>query len=217
MTTHYHDILDPNRLHIFQHLRELSGSWVLAGGTGLAMQIGHRKSYDFDLFSKDPISESAYRSMSTVFNEQPTKLVDSHDQLTVSLSSGVEITCLYYWYTPLFPLIQTESVPLFDFRDIAADKARTLRRRNMWRDYVDIYTLLAQKRITLEELLDVSQRKFGNEFSKKLFLEQLCYTKDIHDQAIEWILQPTDTSSITEFFNQEVTRYLHTTILPKEA
>lgn len=213
MTTPYPDILDPNRLQIFTNLRQLSGSWVLAGGTGLALQIGHRKSYDFDLFSKDPISDSVYKTISTVFHEQPIKLVDSHDQLSVALSSGVEITCLYYWYSPLFPLISTESIPLFDYRDIAADKARTLGRRNVWRDYVDIYTLLAQKKITLEELLTCAQNKFGNEFSKKLFLEQLCYTKDIHDQAIEWIAPPVDRQTITEFLTQEVTQYLNISVL----
>jgi hypothetical protein len=31
------------------------GSFYLAGGTSLALQLGHRQSIDFDFFTKDPM------------------------------------------------------------------------------------------------------------------------------------------------------------------
>jgi len=33
--------------------------FYLAGGTGLALQLGHRRSVDLDFFSKEPVNENA--------------------------------------------------------------------------------------------------------------------------------------------------------------
>lgn len=48
---HYH-ILDGERRNILPLLGELKGQFYLAGGTGLALQIGHRDSIDFDFFTE---------------------------------------------------------------------------------------------------------------------------------------------------------------------
>ena len=76
MTKLYLDILDDRRKRLFSMLKSFEGEWVLAGGTALALQIGHRKSIDFDLFSPKPISRTLYHSVCDVFGEQPVKLVD---------------------------------------------------------------------------------------------------------------------------------------------
>ena len=51
MTKLYLDILDEPRQQVFARLTLFTPQWTLGGGTALALQIGHRKSYDFDLFS----------------------------------------------------------------------------------------------------------------------------------------------------------------------
>lgn len=203
MTKLFLDILDENRKSVFSRLQSFRDRWVLAGGTALSLQIGHRQSYDFDLFSLDPIPRTLYRRVCEVFEETPTKLVDSNDQLTVALASGVNLTLLYYWYPAQFPTLTTNTLPLFDMRDIAADKAATLGRRNVWRDYVDLYALVKNHHTTLEEIIDVATKKFGNEFSPKLFLEQVAYTKDIRDTSVTWIWPAVTTEEIRTFLEQE--------------
>jgi len=44
------DQLDKERRQVFKKLKVFSSSFVLAGGTAIMLQIGHRLSYDFDLF-----------------------------------------------------------------------------------------------------------------------------------------------------------------------
>ena len=46
--------------------------------------------------------------------------------------------------------VKTSSLPLFDKRDIAADKAYTVGRRPAWRDYVDFFSCLKAAMFLLE-------------------------------------------------------------------
>jgi len=50
MKIHY-TVLDARRTKLLPALRSLKGAFYLAGGTGLALQLGHRISVDFDFFT----------------------------------------------------------------------------------------------------------------------------------------------------------------------
>lgn len=204
MTKLYLDILDKQRQIVFERLEKFREKAILGGGTALALQLHHRKSYDFDLFFSKPIGNSLYRNIQELFSESPIKHLDSSDQLTVQLSSGVQITCLYYWYPPLYEAIQTTSISIFDKRDIATDKAFTLGRRNIWRDYVDIYYLLVNNHITIDQMISDAQKRFGNEFSSSLFLQQICYFNDITDKTIDMIDPLYSEKTIMEYLIQQV-------------
>lgn len=45
---------------IFKKLSIFKKEGILAGRTGLMLQIGHRYSYDFDVFFQRPLQESDY-------------------------------------------------------------------------------------------------------------------------------------------------------------
>ena len=51
----FHNVLDSQRAEVFNKLGDGFENWYLAGGTALALQIGHRISFDFDLFSQHKI------------------------------------------------------------------------------------------------------------------------------------------------------------------
>ena len=89
-------------------------------------------------------------------------------------------------------------------RDIATDKAFTVGRRNVWRDYVDFYFLLSQSGITIQSIITDAQKRFGNEFAPKLFLEQLVYTDDIVDTTIEFVGNPVSKDTIKTFLKNTV-------------
>ena len=44
------ELFDTNRQNVFVQLSEFKTFGYLAGGTALALQINHRKSFDFDIF-----------------------------------------------------------------------------------------------------------------------------------------------------------------------
>lgn len=49
-------ILDQKRLELLPKFQFLKGDFYLAGGTALALQIGHRVSIDFDFFTHNDLT-----------------------------------------------------------------------------------------------------------------------------------------------------------------
>lgn len=202
----YLDLLDPKRRETFFKLKCLASKGTLAGGTALGLQLKHRLSFDFDIFYDKHIIRKEFKKVAQVVGVQE-KRFDQPNQITFLTWMGIQVTLVYYEFSPLYPKIKTSSLPLFDFRDIAADKAYTLGRRPIWRDYVDIFFLLKGGFVTLESLIKDAQKKFGVEFACKLFLEQLTYYRDIQDFKIEFVEREYSPKEIQEFLKKEVLRY----------
>src|ERR1700675_1718197 len=79
--------------------------FYLAGGTALALQIGHRISVDFDLFTDDDIDRALLQRARHVFSGADiSPLVNNADELTL-LVNGVKVTFLRYPFPPLEPLV----------------------------------------------------------------------------------------------------------------
>ncbi|MEA3292883.1 MAG: nucleotidyl transferase AbiEii/AbiGii toxin family protein [Patescibacteria group bacterium] len=53
----YLEVIELKKKKVFQKLNNFS-EFYLVGGTGLALQIGHRISVDFDLFSQKDIPKN---------------------------------------------------------------------------------------------------------------------------------------------------------------
>jgi hypothetical protein len=210
MSDLYTEILDEPRLKIWKKLSTLPISGVLGGGTAIALQLGHRVSYDFDIFLDSPVPKSLLQKIKGIFSDFNIQLqIDSSDELSI-LISGVKLTFLYYPFPPLFPKIPTDSIPLFDLRDSAADKAYTIGRRGAWRDYFDLYSLCTEAKLSLEEIIKDAENKFGTLFNAKLLLEQLTYTDDITDFSIEPAQEsPAKPEEIFSFFQKEVAKIIN--------
>ena len=63
----HREVLTKRASELFTSLSRVSG-FYLAGGTALALQIGHRVSVDFDLFSDTDIKRSLLPALSGVFS-----------------------------------------------------------------------------------------------------------------------------------------------------
>lgn len=206
----YLDILDPEQKKIFEKLRAFGKNGVLGGGTAISLQIKHRRSFDFDIFLPEPIPKTLFKKTQEVFGSNLEKLIDSTDQLTFITNGKTAVTFLYYYFSPLHPLVETEVINLFDLRDLATDKAATIGRRGIWRDYVDLFFLLKKDYIDLSKIIEEASWRFGANFSPKLFLEQLCYFGDIRDFTTQFIKEKYTPSEIKLFFENLVSGYLKT-------
>ena len=207
MTVIYPEILDAERRKVFLKLKPLiKQGAVLAGGTALSLQIKHRYSFDFDIFFEKDVVRSAFKALGRLVDIKE-KRVDQTRFITILIQNNIQITLFRYEFPPLYPQIKTESIPLFHFKDIAADKAYVLGRRPAWRDYVDLFFLLKDKHVRLEGLIKDSERKFKPEFSRKLFLEQLTYYDDVREFKVEFVGKKYSPEKIQEFLKKNVLRY----------
>lgn len=181
------EILNARQKEILPLIKAFNRDFYLAGGTALALQIGHRESIDFDLFSPKEFFNLKPRNRIARAGFKIEKvLIDEQDQFTVVVDE-VKITFLFYPFeigaTDMGDDLKAPSI-----LTLAAMKAYTVSRRAKWKDYVDLYWVM-KKYFSLKEIINEAERIFGNEFNEKIFRESLTYFEDI-DYSEEVISAP---------------------------
>ena len=122
---------DPVRAHGF----------VLAGGTALALQLGHRISEDLDFFSAAPFSTDAlYRELEGR-RLSPSVLQEAEGTLTVN-AAGVKVSFFHHPYPFVGKLLHFGGSPLASTTDIASMKAIAVSQRGARRDFIDLFFIL---------------------------------------------------------------------------
>ena len=105
----------------------------------------------------------------------------------------------------MFALINIEGIQALSAKEIGATKAYTIGRRGSFKDYVDIFFILKEKLSSLNEIIDIADRKYKNEFNGRLFLEQLTYAEDVKDTSIILLRNKNLTKDlIFNFFAEEI-------------
>ena len=181
------EILDSKQLEIFLKLRAFdSDGFYLVGGTALALQLGHRKSIDLDLFNREDLNiEAIKRKLNKNQIRVDSVLVDSLEGFTF-ISEGVKVTFLTYLYNIKPSIIDNKFIKILDPLNIASMKVYAIGRRSKWKDYIDLMYLI--KGFGFSEIEDHSRKVFGNLFNSKLFREQLVYFKDIdYSEAVNFM------------------------------
>ncbi|MCH7730370.1 nucleotidyl transferase AbiEii/AbiGii toxin family protein [Patescibacteria group bacterium] len=204
------EIFDKERLEVFRKLKTFRKLGVLAGGTAIALQIKHRKSFDFDVFIKTRISDYLRQKARKTLGYTSQIIKDQTNQLDIITPETIKVTFVKHPYPPLHSLVNTESIKLFGLHDLASNKAYTIGRRGTWRDYVDLFFLLKEKYTPLDSIIKEATRRFGGEFNQRLFLEQLVYTKDIVDFGIDFLREEYEPNEIVRYFIKITKEYKKT-------
>jgi len=207
------ELLDKKRQEVFHKLSYFKKDGYLAGGTALALQINHRRSVDFDIFIDKPISKNFKLKVKKIFGAV-NFYINSSDQISFNIKEGIGVTFIWYYYPKISSLVTTNSISLASVFDIAADKAETLGRRAVWRDYVDLFFLLKWRILSLEQIIKLAKKKFRGDFVEIQFLEQLPYFADLQKTPVEFIKEKYSDDEIKAFLEKEVEVYIRK-ILPK--
>ncbi len=203
------EILDPERQKVFKQLAAFADHGYLAGDTALAMQLAHRVSVDFDVFVYKPISTQLRSAIAKHVSIQQVHL-NTTDQYTFTTRENIEITFLWFDYQLIRPLIPTSSLSLSSIADIAANKANTLGYRAVWRDYVDLFWLMKEERVAIDDIVTWAKQKHPTEFVEAQFLEQLVYFNDLTIAPIQFLKKSYITEEIQSFLGTTVDEYLLT-------
>lgn len=199
------ETLAPNNQKIFSQLKNFP-NFYLAGGTALALQIGHRRSNDFDLFSPKIIPANLLKKVTRIFFPWKLEvLVNNPNELTI-LVGGIKITFLHYPFPLLTKLVVIKGVKSLSIKEIAVTKAYTIGRRGSFKDYIDLYFILSEKGCLLMEIIRSAEKKYDHNFNARLFLEQLLYLEDLRDVEIVFLKQKVGKAQIKAFFQQEISK-----------
>lgn len=170
--------------------------YYLAGGTAIALQIGHRKSIDFDFFAHREVDINHVMRILSNFKISNT-LVSTIDQFTC-IADDVKVTFLNYPFDLNLSVNLGEKLRMPDLIDLAASKAYTLGRRPKWKDYVDLYFLI--NKFGIKPVISRAEEIYKGLFNDKLFREQLVYFKDVDfSEDVEYIGESVGQDTIKNF------------------
>lgn len=193
----YPEILNAKQKKILVGLTFLKGfRFYLAGGTALALQLGHRTSLDFDFYSPEKFDN---QQVCQVFKKQFLNIFLAKEQLENTWQAkvmGINISVFYYPYKLISPLIDFTPVKLASYEDIAAMKIVAIIQRAKQRDFFDLYYLI--KKIGLTKIIMATYKKYpwyeeNNQiiFKALTFFEEADQDEDINkiavfDKALNW-------------------------------
>lgn len=157
--------------------------FYLAGGTALALQLGHRDSVDFDFFRSDSFETSnMFDLLQTAFaGNEVVKVQDERDTITVMVEEVVKLSFMTYPYPLLRPLVDAGPFQMADIIDIGCMKLSAITGRAAMKDYVDMYFILQQ--VPLSELLEHCEMKLPR-LDRALILKSLVFFGDIEEEPI---------------------------------
>lgn len=198
------EVLDDKRKQLLPLLSQLKEEFYLAGGTALALQLGHRKSVDFDFFKNGSFQTSElFSRLQKIFSMHSIKKTQEEDDtLTIFINDEVKISFFSYPYDHLTPLIDMETMRLSSVTDIGCMKLSTIISRSELKDYVDLYYIL--QGLSLEKLLFSTQQKFP-QIDRNLMLKSLVYFNDIDIAPLDFLPnKEVPLEEIKLFLEQEV-------------
>jgi len=183
----YKQAIDEHTERVFRTLALLDEAkkFYLAGGTALALQLGHRLSVDLDCFSQEDFSNNAIKRRLALAGNFS---VSGEEEGTIhGVLDEVKVSFLYYPYKLLFPLLSHEGLALADARDIVAMKLDAVSSRGTKKDFFDMYALL--QIYSLEELLSFFEKKYTNiQYNRLHILKSLVYFQDAQEDPDPMLL-----------------------------
>jgi len=148
------DILPESQRRLWPELDAVPSEFVLYGGTGLALQLGHRTSEDFDFFSSSGFDPDGLRSRLLFFRDLDPADTEvwvhrKRDNLEAFVDRGGIVKVAFFGGLDTLNRVEdprraVESrVQVASLVDLAGMKMRVIQVRGSWKDYVDIHALVS--------------------------------------------------------------------------
>jgi hypothetical protein len=132
----YKEVLYKKQLENINLLKIFSSKFYLAWWTAIALQLWHRKSIDFDLFSSEIINNSKILNiLRNKWYKINRILIDNKWEELTLIIWWIKVTFLYYPFN-ISLSEEFEWIKLPDLNQLWAMKFYTLWRRSKWKDYV---------------------------------------------------------------------------------
>ena len=193
------EILTEKQKKLLPLIKSFSKEYYLVGGTALALQIGHRRSIDFDLFSDKNIKRRTIKAIIEENNYLYKDIIfEAFDQMHLIIDS-VKLTFFSFPHRIDANINFEGVINMPSLLDLAAMKSYALGGRAKWKDYVDLYFIL-KNYYNLQEISVRAKEIFQDFFNQKLFREQLSYFDDVdYSEDIEYVKMAVRDDEIKNF------------------
>lgn len=178
--------------------------WYLAGGTALALQVGHRKSVDLDFFTTKPKFNS--KSVLDKFLNNSNWQTSFVEESTIyGELFGAKISFIAYpFFIPKQKFIRYGSIKILQPLDIAVMKIIAISQRGRKRDFFDLYWC-AKNIEPLEKLIKRLKTQYplvAHDYHH--ILKSLCYFNDAESDPSPEISFKAEWKEVKKFFREDV-------------
>ena len=191
----HYETVDEGTLGLLKQLQSLSilSEMRLVGGTSLALQIGHRKSIDIDLFGNLSAEyENLIDELKTIGEVVPLKNSKNIHSLLIN---NIKVDIVNYEYEWLTNKITTENIQLATIEDIAAMKLNAIIGRGSKKDFIDLFFIL--KNYSLATIMEFYTKKY-NDGSAFLVLKSLTYFEDADMEEMPFMFNDIDWQAVKD-------------------
>ena len=174
------ETIDAATLELLKRLMgdERLQSFVLVGGTSLALQMGHRISVDLDMFTEKEFEADELREyLERNYHLQTDYLAFATVKGEID---GVQVDCIAHAYPWLKPFVLEEGIRLASLEDICAMKLNAIAGNGTRiKDFVDVAHLSSV--FSLQQMLDFYEEKYNA--NPLMPLKGIVYFADINKNA----------------------------------
>ena len=198
--------IEPGTLQLLKQLQNLSilKESRLVGGTALALQLGHRKSVDLDLFGTiDAISEELRVGLSDAHS---LTVVKESKNINIYLIDGIKVDIVNYKYDWIDKPKKEENITLAGIKDIAAMKIAAVVGRGTKKDFIDLFFLLQQ--YSLQEILQLYLQKYPDG-SLFIALKSLTYFEDAETDPMPVMFEKVNWNDVKARIKQAVASFMY--------
>lgn len=195
------ETVDANTLDLLKQIQANPNFFEtrLVGGTALALQIGHRKSVDLDLFGNILLEPMELAQELQVYGT--ISMRSASQRIHRMVFRDVQLDIVQYDYPWLRPPIQESGVRLAAIPDIAVMKLAAITNRATKKDFIDLAFLLEQ--FPLLQMLEFYRQKFtdGEPF---MVLKSLVFFEDAEDDPMPHMLQTINRNEVRQRITDSV-------------
>jgi len=189
--------------------------------TAIALQLGHRKSIDFDFFTNNIIYN--YYEFEKIILSLWLKIdyesreryrwieLEKQEEIHVCIN-GVNFS-IFNFYRTLYDDQKINIVwnnyilnwlKVASIEELACMKLYAMVTRNKWKDAIDLYFILKNTNFTLKDLFDKSEKYFLKIFRPDIVLETILSWDWNTTEKVEYIIKnPPDDTEIIDFLKKE--------------
>jgi hypothetical protein len=205
-------ILPPQTKKAFDFLSSQNwlndSGWYLAGGTALALQADHRKSFDLDFFSIERKFDTK-KVLEKFSNNQDWKTSFDEENTVYGELYGAKVSFIAYsLFVPDAEFIKCGAINILSARDIAAMKIIAISQRGRKRDFFDLYWC-AKNIEPLEETIKRLKKQYPSvAHDYHHILKSLVYFADAEDDPDPEINFQADWDLVKRYFIKEMPRIM---------
>lgn len=153
------EILDQPRIDLLKEIVSNIdiGEYYLAGGTALSLQLGLRKSVDFDFFVPHKFNTDALYTQLADLCPDDIRATAVDDRGTCEvIMNGIKVSFFEYQYDTVYEYVRDKDLPalaMASIEDIAAMKVAAIGGRGSKKDFFDLYEILTRTNYSVKQLV----------------------------------------------------------------